>query len=555
VSRGVEAVMADAASICVMIEGVGSRSARWMQIKREDFFLKEEERTGTKHLPPNIVRQPSHAVSSLSSSSGASNNGSSDARLIAASPATDKSMGDAKSDSGASVSKNSSSGSSNESLQNQQASGGFHDYHAQPLPDPKLADSERSSSSTSDDSPEDSNSILSGDDASMTSMTAINDSRSHKRRKGDDGQVLQVPPEAKTAAAAISSSSLPLNIAKKGGISHNIRPVLTNPSVARTENPRLSTAPLTALPPFTGIGKRSQLPVMPPAVTKSIDAALPSEPHALVVDSTRIGIPDRFPNTDPVKSGGVPTNVPALDGPDVIAGDVETSPNNSSQNRPQIRAYYHLNEDAMILMEDVLMCPFLFKTHDAVVGGALAECVMPGMLRANFSAKNKLASMEMVYDAMGFMQQLERASGSEVTAQIIPGSLEMALSPTASEARVITLAEPPFLIVNVNEVWTRMTKYSQMEVEGQELFGLLQGENSEGQPGIGAYNLDDMTQGRCTCSTRLHYDKEGREFVDFVSSYPLTKYVFIINVMIASFPSALFLTLTNSLLSNLQHKR
>ena len=110
---------------------------------------------------------------------------------------------------------------------------------------------------------------------------------------------------------------------------------------------------------------------------------------------------------------------------------------------------------------------------------------------------------------------------------MIPGSLEMALSPTSNEARVITLAEPPFLIVNVNEAWTRTTKYTQVEVEGLDLFGLLQGENEEkvesetnGSP---AHNLDDLVQGRCTCSTRLHYDKEGREFVDFISSYPLTK--------------------------------
>ena len=68
----------------------------------------------------------------------------------------------------------------------------------------------------------------------------------------------------------------------------------------------------------------------------------------------------------------------------------------------------------------------------------------------------------MIYDSMGFMQQLERASGNEMTAQIIPGSLEMALSPTAMEARVITLAEKPYRIVNVNEAWTKLTKYTQI---------------------------------------------------------------------------------------------
>jgi hypothetical protein len=177
-------------------------------------------------------------------------------------------------------------------------------------------------------------------------------------------------------------------------------------------------------------------------------------------------------------------------------------------------------------MEDILMCPFVFRTQDAVECGALAECVMPGMLRAHFSNTNKLKSLEMTYDAMGLMQQLERASGNEMTAQIIPGSLEMALSPNAREARVITLAAKPYQIVNVNETWTKMTKYTQMDVEGAELFKLMEGEVTEGDSsdlGNLPYDLDGVAEGRCTCATRLHFDKEGREFVDFVSSYPITK--------------------------------
>jgi PAS domain-containing protein len=214
-------------------------------------------------------------------------------------------------------------------------------------------------------------------------------------------------------------------------------------------------------------------------------------------------------------------NGPAI----IISGDVETSCSNSSGNRPQIRACYHINEDNIILMDDVLMAPYVFRTQDAVECGALAECVMTGMLRAHFSNTSKLKSVEMIYDAMGFMQQLERASGNEMTAQIIPGSLEMALSPNSQEARVITLAEKPYKIVNVNERWTKMTQYTQMEAEGKELFKLLEGDSevdsSEDLTNL-PYELDDAMQARCTCSTRLHLDKEGREFVDFVCSYPLT---------------------------------
>ena len=112
-------------------------------------------------------------------------------------------------------------------------------------------------------------------------------------------------------------------------------------------------------------------------------------------------------------------------------------------------------------------------------------------------------------------------------AQIIPGSLEMALAPCATEARVITLAEPPFLIVNVNELWTRTTGYTQMEVEGKEYLSLLEGEGNVPEagkrPGKPAHKLEQVGQGRCACSTNIHYDKDGRDFVEFVCSYPLTK--------------------------------
>ena len=51
-------------------------------------------------------------------------------------------------------------------------------------------------------------------------------------------------------------------------------------------------------------------------------------------------------------------------------------------------------------------------------------------------------------------------------------------------------------------------------------FNLLQGEGTDENS---VHNLEEVKNGRCTCSTILHYDKEGKEFVDFIASYPLTK--------------------------------
>jgi len=191
-------------------------------------------------------------------------------------------------------------------------------------------------------------------------------------------------------------------------------------------------------------------------------------------------------------------------------------------SKERISAVYAVNQDDMIVLEDVLMCPFVFRTKNAVLCGALADCVIPGMLRASFSKNNKLLSMELVFDAMGFMQQLSCSNGDENCELAIPNNLESAILPCLHEARVITEATPPYSIVHVNEPWTRMTKYSQIDVEGSPLLTLLHGENDLSRSGMASHNLQEVRRGKPTCSTSVHYKKDGRPFVDFMCSYPLT---------------------------------
>jgi len=188
----------------------------------------------------------------------------------------------------------------------------------------------------------------------------------------------------------------------------------------------------------------------------------------------------------------------------------------------RISAFYAVNQDDMILLEDVLMCPFVFRTKNAVLCGALAGCVIPGMLRANFSKNNKLLSMELVFDAMGFMQQLDSANGNDNGEHAIPNSLETAILPCPHEARVITEATPPYSIVHVNESWTRMTKYSQSEAEGNPLLNLLQNKQDLSRSDTPSHDLEEVQRGQPTCSTNVHFNKDGRPFVDFMCSYPLT---------------------------------
>jgi hypothetical protein len=126
------------------------------------------------------------------------------------------------------------------------------------------------------------------------------------------------------------------------------------------------------------------------------------------------------------KQSGRDIHFPSKHRGNIITIENDTASSQSSRQKYRgIQASYYINEDDMVMTDDVLMCPFTFRSLDAVWCGALAECVMPGMLRACFSANNRLKSVEMIFDAMGFCQQLEHASGNEGMAQIIPNSLEM----------------------------------------------------------------------------------------------------------------------------------
>jgi len=44
ITHGPEAMVAEAASMAVMMEGIGSRSARWRQVKRQEFLRLEQQK-------------------------------------------------------------------------------------------------------------------------------------------------------------------------------------------------------------------------------------------------------------------------------------------------------------------------------------------------------------------------------------------------------------------------------------------------------------------------------------------------------------------------------
>ena len=422
----------------VMIETIGSRNLRWLQRKRDDFLMRNSKSTkGTlrvrvsgssraSHMPHNIIRQNSrlqHAVSSLSSSSGstAGSGTEEEAAPTRKAETAQKSRVESKSTTSSAqntAKKVSCSSSSNDTRK--MSANDFHDYHAPSLPDPLLDSGES-------DSPHDGDS----DHCVVTSKKHISTDSS----SGDDvkdGNAKDPSGEEGAKAAASSFAKLPPNIARKGGISHNVTVATAMAPAATLPNghAQLIRAPVTALPPFAGIGKKaashpSNTSAMRQhsndAKQNSTSSSSSNQPFGLLLsnhvqnDSKDQGSRNCESHFHSNKHQG---NIITIE------NDTTSSQSSSHKNRG-IQAYYHINEDDMVMTDDVLMCPFTFRSMDAVWCGALAECVMPGMLRACFSANNKLKSVEMIFDAMGFCQQLEHASGNLGMAQIIPNCLEM----------------------------------------------------------------------------------------------------------------------------------
>ena len=55
-----------------------------------------------------------------------------------------------------------------------------------------------------------------------------------------------------------------------------------------------------------------------------------------------------------------------------------------------------------------MMCSWEVQTDNAVACGCQCECVQRGMMRIKFDDMNKLVMCEVMFDVMGFMQQMQQ---------------------------------------------------------------------------------------------------------------------------------------------------
>ena len=113
------------------------------------------------------------------------------------------------------------------------------------------------------------------------------------------------------------------------------------------------------------------------------------------------------------------------------------------------------------------ICYFKLRVERGEHVGANHTCVQNGMMKAQFNDANRIVSAEIVFDVMGFMQQMQKASSIiSPESSIVPNTLDMALIPT-KEPRAILLAEPPYRILHINEAWTQQCQVTQNNIEGK----------------------------------------------------------------------------------------
>ena len=71
------------------------------------------------------------------------------------------------------------------------------------------------------------------------------------------------------------------------------------------------------------------------------------------------------------------------------------------------RLAYSSSRDDIVAAGEQVMCSFSLRTEGSEQVGALHGCVQHGMLQAHFSVGNKIVAIELMFDVIGFMQQLQ----------------------------------------------------------------------------------------------------------------------------------------------------
>ena len=181
---------------------------------------------------------------------------------------------------------------------------------------------------------------------------------------------------------------------------------------------------------------------------------------------------------------------------------------------------YTLIAEEAIISGSQMMARWNMTTTNAVALGAKRELKKMGMLCARFNSVHKIVALELMFDVMAFMLQLKQNTGANALA-VVPNTVQTCVGPFGNSPMVMTLADRPYTIVQVNSQWEEMTGWKAEDVVGKESCKILQGEKTEHKP------IEDLMSSiryqRPAFSVLTNYTRgRGKMFRNFINLYPLS---------------------------------
>jgi len=179
---------------------------------------------------------------------------------------------------------------------------------------------------------------------------------------------------------------------------------------------------------------------------------------------------------------------------------------------------YTLVTEEAVVAGNQMMARWVMSTLNATQCGARMEIAKQGMLCCKFNSAHKIIGLELMFDVMALMLQLKQAAGSD-TFSVIPNTVQTCQR-SFDKPMVMTLAEEPYTIVQVNKLWEDMTGYKADEVVGKASVRILEGKDTEADSVEGLMN--EIRFKRPASAMVIRYKKTGERYRDFFLAYPLS---------------------------------
>ena len=179
---------------------------------------------------------------------------------------------------------------------------------------------------------------------------------------------------------------------------------------------------------------------------------------------------------------------------------------------------YTLVTEEAVVAGNQMMARWVMTTLNATQCGARMEVAKQGMLCCKFNSAHKITGLELMFDVMALMLQLKQAAGSN-TFSVIPNTVQTCQR-SFDNPMVMTLAEEPYSIVQVNKLWEEMTGYKAEDVVGKASCRILEGEETD--PAAVEVLMNEIRFKRPASAMVVNYKKTGERFRNFFLAYPLS---------------------------------